>query len=219
MFVLKRSRDTVLDVSKMQDKLLMRPDLAPVVDWCMAWILAARRQCEIPTFENMKLAWKSEQAKDPTNQFFNGPIHPKYACEQCAVHWSCYMEYEKTLNAAQGGPGVEFGAAAAAAAAAARPPPPPPPPPLLPPPVFTAAVSVRGGTSPASVASAETAAAAAERNGIDGGAPAAADAASAAASYSVSRAYCCTVAHGSSRGGSRQRKISYVVFGYMEASY
>ena len=37
MFVLRRARDPVREVTRMQDKLSLRPDLAPVVNWCMAW--------------------------------------------------------------------------------------------------------------------------------------------------------------------------------------
>jgi hypothetical protein len=68
MFVLRRARDPVREATRMQDKLSLRPDIAPVVEWCMAWIQAARRQGVLPTFENMKSAWTSEQAKNPTNQ-------------------------------------------------------------------------------------------------------------------------------------------------------
>jgi hypothetical protein len=72
MFVLRRARDPVREATRMQDKLSLRPDLAPVVNWCMAWIQAARRQGVLPTFENMKNAWTREQAENPTNEFFNG---------------------------------------------------------------------------------------------------------------------------------------------------
>ena len=117
MFVLKRAREPVRDTPSMQDKLLLRPDLGPVVKWCMAWIQATRRQGVLPTFENMKNAWTSEQARNPTNAFFNGLITPKHASQQCGVNWTCYMQYEKTLIAAQDGPGA---AAAAAADPSAR---------------------------------------------------------------------------------------------------
>jgi hypothetical protein len=55
LLVLKRQRDPVRDVRPIQDKLLMRPELAPVVDWCKAWIRETHRQCLNPTFENMKI--------------------------------------------------------------------------------------------------------------------------------------------------------------------
>ena len=85
MFVLRRARDPVREATRMQDKLLLRPDLKPVVNWCMAWIQEARRQGVLPTFENMKNAWASEQARNPTNAFFNGLITPKHASQQCGV--------------------------------------------------------------------------------------------------------------------------------------
>ncbi len=87
MFVLRRTRNPVREVTGMQYKLSLRPDLAPVVNWCMAWIMirAAHRQGVLPTFENSKSAWTSEQAKNPTNHFFNGPITPKYASDPALV--------------------------------------------------------------------------------------------------------------------------------------
>jgi hypothetical protein len=105
------------DVKTMQEKLSLRPELEPVVDWCMAWIREARRAVAIPTHKAMLLAWEAEKAKNPTDPFFNCLLTPKYAQDQCAVHWKHFLDYKKTLNTAAAA------AAADAAAAAAEPPP------------------------------------------------------------------------------------------------
>ncbi len=98
---LKRHRDPTRDVTTMQEKLTSMPDLAPVVDWCMACIREKRLNYVNPTFSAMLLAWQSEteKEKDPTSTLLNGRITPKYACEQCAVYWTCYMDYEHQRNA------------------------------------------------------------------------------------------------------------------------
>ncbi len=92
MFVLKRTRDPVREVTGMQDKLSLRPDLAPVVNWCMAWIRAARRQGVLPAFENMKSASTSEQAKNPTKQFLMVQsllsTHPNNALSTGPATWN-----------------------------------------------------------------------------------------------------------------------------------
>ena len=36
--LVRRLRNPIRDVVSMHDKLRQRPDLAPMVDWCMAWI-------------------------------------------------------------------------------------------------------------------------------------------------------------------------------------
>ncbi len=46
---LKRPRDPTREVKSMQDKFSLRPDLALVVDWCMAWILGAREKHVTPS--------------------------------------------------------------------------------------------------------------------------------------------------------------------------
>jgi hypothetical protein len=38
MLSMRRLRNPIRDVVSMHDKLRQRPDLAPMVDWCMAWI-------------------------------------------------------------------------------------------------------------------------------------------------------------------------------------
>ncbi len=84
----------------MQDKLSLRPELEPVVDWCMAWIRETRRAVAIPTHKAMLQAWEAEKAKNRTNPIYNCLLTPKYAQDQCAVHWKHFLAYEKTLNAA-----------------------------------------------------------------------------------------------------------------------
>jgi hypothetical protein len=106
---LRRIQAPTRDVKTMQEKLRLRPDLGPVVDWCMAWIRETRRAGVIPTQNAMLLAWEDERAKHPTNPFFKGLFTPKYAGDQCAIHWNVFMDYEKTLNAAQGEHAVGFG--------------------------------------------------------------------------------------------------------------
>jgi hypothetical protein len=134
---LQRQRTPLRDVPTMEGKLSARPELGPVVDWCVAWIREARRAAvKKPTHKAMLEAWEAEKAKKPNDPFFNCMFTPKYAQDQCAIHWQHLKDYEKTMNAAAA---AAAAAADAAAAAAAEPPPPPPPPPaddyILPPPL------------------------------------------------------------------------------------
>jgi hypothetical protein len=69
LLLLKRQRVPTRDVTTMQEKLTLRPYLAPVVDWCMAWIRETRRNHVNPTLTDMTLAWNSEKAKDPNSTF------------------------------------------------------------------------------------------------------------------------------------------------------
>ncbi len=97
---LQRQRPPMRDVKTMQEKLSLRPDLEPVVDWCMAWLREARRAVKKPTHKAMLQAWEDDKANNPTDPFFYGLLTPKYAQDQCAVHWKHFLDYEKTLNAA-----------------------------------------------------------------------------------------------------------------------
>ena len=43
LLTMQRQRAPTRDANTMQEKLLLRPELGPVVDWCMAWIRETRR--------------------------------------------------------------------------------------------------------------------------------------------------------------------------------
>jgi hypothetical protein len=90
------------EVKAMKDKLSLRPDLAPVVDWCMAWIRGTRQKYVTPSFMDMLTAWQREKDNYPNSTFFNGRVTPGYARDQCAVHWNCYMEHEHVCCALLG---------------------------------------------------------------------------------------------------------------------
>jgi hypothetical protein len=145
LLTMQRQRAPTRDAPTIQEKLLLKPELEPVVDWCMAWIRETRRAVVTPTHKAMLRAWEDEKAKDPANPFFNSMLTPKYAQDQAAMHMKHFLDYEKTQNAAAAAstppPLPAAGAAPAAVAASyVEPPPPPPaaersaPPPPLPPP-------------------------------------------------------------------------------------
>ncbi len=67
---LKRPRDPTREVKEMKDKLSLRPDLAPVVDWCMAWIRGTREKYVSPSFTDMLTVWQREKDNDPNSTFF-----------------------------------------------------------------------------------------------------------------------------------------------------
>ncbi len=60
VLVLKRHTDPTRNTKTMHDKLSLRPDLAPVVDWCMAWIRGAREKHVTPSLSAMLAAWARE---------------------------------------------------------------------------------------------------------------------------------------------------------------
>jgi hypothetical protein len=134
---LRRPRDPTREVQSMQDKFSLRPDLARVVDWCMAWIRGAREKHVTPSLTDMLTAWQREKDHNPNSTFLNGRITTVYALDQCAVHWNCYMEYEKRKTRLKASP---------AGGLASSPPQrqPPPPAPRRPPPTHLLLLRRRG---------------------------------------------------------------------------
>ena len=99
-------------LDSMEAKLLCRPDLAPMVDWCIEWMQSERNANRVPTHRGMQTAWDLMRSTTK-DALFHGEINPGFAGRNYWLRWRHFLQYERAK--ASGAPGIPPGVVAAEA--------------------------------------------------------------------------------------------------------
>ncbi len=65
------------DTMEEKFKLALRPELQPMVKWCMNWIRQERAERRKPNMEKLQCAWDQAQSQNPADELLNVPLDPK----------------------------------------------------------------------------------------------------------------------------------------------
>jgi hypothetical protein len=92
MLTMARSVAEVKTKTTLEEKLNIRSDLRPLIDWCITWIQSERKAGRSPTLTRMEAECKRLMKTGDLSYQFNGVT---YAKDAIGLRWHHLMEYER----------------------------------------------------------------------------------------------------------------------------